>query len=429
MIEILHLDISTVSEHSDPVEGLGWFYSHLPRVTEISISGRYAGPFAFRKAFLVSWSSILPHLHTLTTPFFPIYNYPFRSFTSSPSLRHLHITEFDLRDESDNLYLDDGSVSNLDTLEIDGDSAEHPLVSKFCQTCPRLANLALSTYNPDYRTIGSSLSDHLTHLFLWNKDHSSEHAFVDHFLPRFPNLVQLALGSDLFSQNVTQHLASLASLKSLKLGKGLFNAQEMISLITDVDGFGELEYLYLDTMDGVIGERIVPQYGWQRKTWYRPEDDYWEDWYVPEFTDDWGVFSLEDAKELVDIAEEYGVKVDGDLIGAIVTTELYHYEVSNLAILRSYFDADLSYVDTLHADDALNLRLPPLDLDNLDPNNLQLVKREPPEDDWVVYNFNLSLKNRDSSESDVEDGGKKEVVNCDLVYDKEEDRFEILWKL
>lgn len=203
----------------------------------------------------------------------------------------------------------------------------------------------------------------------------------------------------------------------------------MISLITDFDGLGELEYLHLDTLDGVPGDQIVPPFGWAGKTWYRPEDDYWEDWLLPEFTEEGGLLSLEDAKELVDTAEEYGVKVDGDVIGAIVTMELFLYEVANLAILRSYLDADLSHIETLQENSEDNLRLPPFDLDSLDHADLRLIKLGPRGDEWVKFNFNLSLKGPPNSESEVKQDQKDELVECELVYDEENERLEVLWKL
>jgi hypothetical protein len=133
-----------------------------------------------------------------------------------------------------------------------------------------------------------------------------------------------------------------------------------------------------------------------------PEDeDYynWGDWWQGLFEPGNGD-KVEDACDLLDAAEEAGVEVKGTLEVAIETYWLYLVEISNITILRTYRDQDFDHYVTVWNDPDLNPCLPELDLDNLDVDNLQLVRKLSCDHDC----YYLTLQNKpDGTETDADE--------------------------
>ncbi|GAA5840069.1 hypothetical protein JCM5353_008106 [Sporobolomyces roseus] len=431
MIEILDVDLNRTWRRApcevDP-EVLKTFYSHLNRVVEISIKGNLAASFALVLPSSASSTFQLPHLSTVTSPLAADSLVPFQIFSPLSSLNALHITNFDDYFELENDQTPPFDLPLLTILSIEGHYADQPSIGKFCQSCPSLQDLTLTASSADYSHILPGLSDRLTRLSLWepSDQHGANHC--DHFLPRFPNLIHLSLGSYLFSEDLTQHLAHLLSLEELELGVGAFSISEMIELI---DGdLPELGFLYFDSVKGVPGYQLQCRGPGSTSYFITDDEEFWQDWDVPEFSqeDGWG---FEDARELLTSALAAGIDFEGDLDMAIVTMEAYLYEVANLAIIRSYLDRDLSHVENLQNDSNLNLRLPPIDLEKLDPNNLQLVKLSQsvgPCDYWDLDGYNLSLENHRTEEGEKEERRDVELLDCELVVHEKRPWPEILWK-
>ena len=98
-------------------------------------------------------------------------------------------------------------------------------------------------------------------------------------------------------------------------------------------------------------------------------------WEIP-FLGNWEFQELE---QLAEAASENGVQVSGDTFEAISVSKAVGLERANRLILHVYRTKSFQeYLASL----VIGSRLPYLDIDNLDPENLKLVKIDLPEEDW-----------------------------------------------
>ncbi|GAA6013441.1 hypothetical protein JCM11491_006081 [Sporobolomyces phaffii] len=105
-------------------------------------------------------------------------------------------------------------------------------------------------------------------------------------------------------------------------------------------------------------------------------------------------------RELIQVARYEGVEVDGNVFQALEVADAYLLEVANITVYRSFQDRYLGHIYALRLDDPHACgRLPPLDLDALDPKNLELVKTDLPDEGW----FQLSLRNMKPNQNDEDD--------------------------
>jgi hypothetical protein len=102
-------------------------------------------------------------------------------------------------------------------------------------------------------------------------------------------------------------------------------------------------------------------------------------WKVPQF----GAWKAEEIWQLRGLGEVNDVKVGGctfDAFGFVGTSEL---EAANRVILDAYQDKTLERYNWWK--DNEDFRLPILDVDNLDLQNLKLVKIDLPEEGWFQF--------------------------------------------
>jgi radical SAM superfamily enzyme YgiQ (UPF0313 family) len=113
-------------------------------------------------------------------------------------------------------------------------------------------------------------------------------------------------------------------------------------------------------------------------------------WIRPHF-EDW---SQEEIKELAAAGRAHGVDVRGSTYDAEQIEQSWYLETANRLILRAHKEKSLAeYVQEKEFE--YHRRLPDLDVDNLDPKRLKVVKIDLPEEDW----FQLTLENEIKSES------------------------------
>ncbi|GAA5989027.1 hypothetical protein JCM5350_003631 [Sporobolomyces pararoseus] len=378
MVEILKTeDLKRYPWTDRPDDEFFAFYSNLVNVREIHATGFFSrvhqpGPRLYTRVF-----PKLPRLVTLNTVFPFLSEHPLRFFASFAHLKSLtvtggHTSLFPVPVED----YPPIEMPFLTELSVSGGGAAHLSVAEFCQLCPKLTSLTLSSERPDYSDILLELPARLTSLSLINSDPDPEqsHNNCDHLISRFTELRHLSLGDCLFSMELPLHLSKhFDKLERLELGLGMVKAKEMCDYIEEAEL--TLRHLRLDNSRDKAGTRLNVGSGSVIEVQDLPSDDewFWDDWEMstifllphPEFT--W-----EKAQEIVALVESQGKVEDGGLYESIATFFYYVWEVNNLAVLRSYRDKDLKHcLETHQTADGLWLRR--MDFTTLDPNNLQLV--------------------------------------------------------
>ncbi|GAA6001333.1 hypothetical protein JCM5350_001946 [Sporobolomyces pararoseus] len=200
----------------------------------------------------------------------------------------------------------------------------------------------------------------------------------------------------MFSPDLPSRLHALTSLKSLTLGLGSISTRQLISLISGPSRLPLLHKLDLELTFSRLGESIgFVQYAEAFQKHVSDEDDPEEgglvgrDWILPVF-DEENDFTYEGTKELFRAAAEEGIEIGGHLKSAMCVYESYPQEVANVAVYRCYRDEDFKHIHKLRTDfPQYCSKLPPLELDSLDPTDLKLVKIDLPEEGW----FRLTLEN------------------------------------
>ena len=98
-------------------------------------------------------------------------------------------------------------------------------------------------------------------------------------------------------------------------------------------------------------------------------------------------WSLEQAKELITDAKASGVLLRGGLVEMIGAWEAFELEEANRLIFRAHEEKSLrEYIKAKSSNS--HPRLPDINVDELDPEHLELVKIELPKEGW----FHLTLE-------------------------------------
>ncbi|GAA6013429.1 hypothetical protein JCM11491_006075 [Sporobolomyces phaffii] len=328
-------------------------------------------------------------------------------FRAVPSLVRLEYVEFndvpyDAIDSEDYAIDSEGYVElpKLEFLSFTGLHAGHPGIALYCSICPQLRHLRLCVED-DYAEYGLLLP--LLPSILVSLELESDSQYLpdpcDDLLPRFARLERLSLDKGNFTPQLPSYLASLSHLKELRLGEGQFSIDQFLQLVSGPTRLPSFHKLTLDYQkrlkigyrievddDGSIGGRWVPGEGRLAAG----------DWILPAFDFD-GKFSdgftPRRIRDLIQVVCRQGVEVDGNISHALEVADAYLLEVANLAVYRSFRDGDLRHIVAVRERGKILCgRLPSLDLDALDPENLELVKTNLPDEGW----FQLSLRNKGS---------------------------------
>jgi len=320
---------------------------------------------------------------------------PLLDFTLFPTLQSISVQSYDShyqpRPTSQQAVL-----PLLTHFEISGLYGDSLTIASFCSHCPSLTHLSLRAHQPNYSALLPLLPSTLTFLNLAIaplEDLEEEDAFPDYCdqeLPRFNSLRFLGLDDNLFSLELPSYLASLVHLVHLELGNGQIAANDFAKLLSDPNSLPALTTLGLDLVGGWIGNRLHFKENGEPVPESVPDNGYSIalDWGLPDFDESGqGGFTLEHVRTMLYEAEQARVQIVGNIKEAVRVSEAYYLEVANVAIYRSYRDKSFDAYREAQQH-GLAARLPPLDLDSLDPNNLKLVKIDLPEEGW----FSLTLE-------------------------------------
>ncbi|GAA5840289.1 hypothetical protein JCM5353_002813 [Sporobolomyces roseus] len=327
---------------------------------------------------------------------------PLLDFMSFPTLRSLHVTIYDRQRQAFDVR---GlpSLPLLTQLTISGRYADDPSIASFCILCPSLTHLSLYAYSAVYVNLLGALPATLSQLKLGTIDvrgsigrgSGGQHCSAQ--LSRFILLQSLSLDDDLFSSHLPSHLASLQHLETLKLvGDHIFNV-DMVKLLSSPTRPPSLRVLDLCLDRISIGRRLeVDELGRSIGS-YEPGENDWQvarDWTWPEYVELGKMYGHEEMYAIRKVAAQSGVEIRGSLYEALEMVDVYFLELANIAIYRCFRYSTLEPYNELQ-DRRLDSRLPPLDLESLDPSNLDLVKTDLPDEGW----FALSKRNWEDVDS------------------------------
>ncbi|GAA5989064.1 hypothetical protein JCM5350_003645 [Sporobolomyces pararoseus] len=370
------------------------FYRHLRNIQEIKLpEGRESHFYAIRPFLPSPTRPNLPRLEKLvTTPSYVGRN-PLRFFNSFIQLRSLTLTSYKVDDDGRLMYAP-ASLPFLTELSVSGWAADNDTVAEFCRYCPQLSKLSLSTDDPGYDRLLPRLPSTITSLSLLNANGIEDpiQFDCDDQLHRFPNLTSLTLGNYLFSSNLPHYLNSHHTrLEHLDLGRGKISADGMVEFLERGDS--RLKSLKLDLIEpgheSSAGGKDTLRTG--RYLAPDPEESLLSDIIRPEFDSKGGEFTFDGAQNIIAVAKEKGIKVKGSLGKAVRFYLPFMVEVSNDAILKCFRDENFRHYIKLQEQPEYEHALPPLDLDNLDPHNLELVQKRS-EETKLYY---LTLENRE----------------------------------
>ncbi|GAA6013431.1 hypothetical protein JCM11491_006076 [Sporobolomyces phaffii] len=355
---------------------------------------------AFDEASFLASETVMPSVVALRVE----ERFPVLWLRAFPSLVRLEYVQFnepfnEVPDPRDNLVL-----PNLGYLSFTGTYADHWSIAAYCLLGPSLRHLRLCVEDncADYRPILPLLPTTLVNLEL-ESDQRYEPEPCDDLLPRFTRLERLSLGQGEFSPNLPLYLASLSHLKELRLGEGKFSIDQFLPLVsgpTRLPSFRKVTFDY--PAEFKIGSRLeLDDDGSIRGVRSPGEGSHiGQDWFLPEFDFDDGVtdgFTPRRIRDLVQVGRREGIKIDGNIFRALESADAYLLEVANVTVYGTFRDGDLTHIAALKRGGPTRCgRLPSLDLDALDPENLELVKTDLPDEWW----FQFSLRNKRSSEGE-----------------------------
>lgn len=253
-------------------------------------------------------------------------------------------------------------------------------ISSFCALCPKLSDLQLIGLAPRFAPLLSELRNtELVHLELVNEDDrigeydARGRDPCDHLLPRFTSLVHLSIGDDLFSPDLPTHLSRLHSLQVLELGLGKIRTDDFLRLLSGPTRLPSLRKLVLHLIHTWAGEDFrIGEDG--SAEWYVPEDGYVAPpgWKLPEFDEAIG-FTVEGIERLVRLARSEDIKVEGEVFHGLSEWQEYLVNIANIAVWRCFKGKNFKHLHHLRRRyPHLCSRLPPLDLNSLDPHTLKL---------------------------------------------------------
>ncbi|GAA5988076.1 hypothetical protein JCM5350_003926 [Sporobolomyces pararoseus] len=237
---------------------------------------------------------------------------------------------------------------------------------------------------PDYRHLLDHLNCTSIQLKALTLNPSSDFSGVeddiacDHLLPRFQSLQHLDLGAATVSPQLHIYLRQLPQLSYLRLGRWTHlhgpRGEDVLSLVKGPYRINTLKTLIIDSVKGKIGRRVdLEDVG---KDWVDLHVNGWE---IP-YLEHWEIQGLE---QLVEAASDSGVELSGDTFEAISIQRAVELELANRLIL--YVQRTKSFECWLSHVKAGIITLPELDVDELDPENLKLVKIDLPEEGWFQF--------------------------------------------
>jgi len=308
-----------------------------------------------------------------------------------PALKSLEVydwgeTEYQLSD----LTL----LGNIETLKIRGAAADIEVIKILIDACPSILHLELqSTFEGglEFATRLPLLPVTLRSLSL-HGDSISE-APIDSILPRLSQLQFLRLGHGCYGRTIYSALLQLPLLAHIHLGPGELDTAGFLSLITGSTRLSLLQTITLDFDTGIQGFKIA-----------RPSSADFSivaelnrckiellDWTLPG-AEDGDSFDQAGVQQVVEAAKEHGIKVEGSVFAALETLNSWGTELHNRSILYAFHLNDLAHLIRARSIAAeYGVTLPPLDLDSLDLDRLEIVENDVPEREW----FMLSLGNKE----------------------------------
>lgn len=271
------------------------------------------------------------------------------------------------------------------------DPGEEPVwvsnLANIVECCPNITSLRLfDSIFPQYEAFVTALVDlrtKITSLELnsaWLTD--SFDISCDHLLPQFSQVTYLSLGDGTTSESLPLYLRQMTSLSTLRLGIDAHLPLQIDTLLPLFEGstrHPSLTRLILDCFQVILGDRIEADVGelgsmiihnLSRNGWGYPE-----------------LYNLtEEGVKLLFIAfGTNGVQVEG--VGATIVHDLlaYHREAANRAVLQAF---ETKHLETFQIFQQRNSLLSNININELDPLSVKLVKIDLPEENW----FALSLE-------------------------------------
>ena len=394
-LELIPIDDSTTSRLAVTVRDFAYFLRCLTQVQTLSISKGYPelSDILNRNSSLLG-DSDLPALLRLSAPVPIGYSEdPIVSLVHFTTLRSLTLTGYNNFD----LLVPHKStpLTRLSCLTITGTCADDASIASLCRACPALTHLNLYAYDAVYVELLRELPVTLLCLQLGTIDEDGKIEMGNGAqdcsaeLSRFLLLRSLSLDS-IFSSELPTYLSDLRHLENLTLvGDEIFTV-DLTAILSAPTRPPSLRSLNLRLRCIKVGSRLEVDVLGRILGNYEPGNDECQvsgDWELPEYVTSGYLQGNQELRGVQEAAEEFGVEVCGDVFEALQLLDVYNLELANIAIYRCFRYKTFEPYHVLQ-DELLDARLPPLDLDSLDPNNLELVKTDLVDEGW----FSLSLK-------------------------------------
>ncbi|GAA5955814.1 hypothetical protein JCM3765_001860 [Sporobolomyces pararoseus] len=264
---------------------------------------------------------------------------------------------------------------------------------RFIQSCPRLRRLKLvgNIHSRSEKFLESLVGGAPLLTKLEFDSPSLAELSICHFIhlyPRFPNLTYLSLTDGMTAPNLASHLRRLLFLTTLRLGPeahfGFDSPDDFLSLVQASTKPPALELLILECFRAKIGHRCRRRDTLRIVKGKIDSPSFRFLWSEPIFTE--GIVEEEECRQLLEMAGLSGVRVEGDIQAAVNYSTSWNLELANRHILQAYQSRTLERLKAFKESNH-GQRFPELDLENLNVDNLKLVKIDLPEEDW--YQFTL----------------------------------------
>lgn len=295
--------------------------------------------------------------------------------------------------ESSQFPLPKSNLSHLRELHLVGvgDPGDRwrPELARVLDWCPSLDRLILDDrVLPHYSRLLSALTTTkatLKSLVLDSCPLDNNHEIAcDHLLPQFSNLEHLDLADGTITTELPTYLRKLTKISSLRRGSDTYydgpSPGDIIDLVRGPDRIETLEALVIDSFEGKIGER----YDIDHCSGVGPLE--WRllatGWRYNRFP---GLSSSRQAVlELIDAGRKSEVSVSGSILEMAKVRTAADLELANRLILRAHNTRSLDeYINARAA--GTYRRLPDLDVNKLNLDNLKLVKADLPEEGWFQF--------------------------------------------
>ncbi|GAA5833093.1 hypothetical protein JCM3766R1_001390 [Sporobolomyces carnicolor] len=333
--------------------------------------------------------SSIPHLVSLAHSNRVLRSSYLESLVHLVHLRRLEIT-FDRFDVAGEDRLGSLQLQQVKELSLQCDSLRSTIwnrhLARFVDRFPRITSLALSDPSlPDFTDLLAHISTSTRSLTSLSLSTEFQDDVVDyrceHYLPRFQNLERVDLCEGIISPALPASLRQLPNLFYLRLDRdthfNLESVEPLLSLVQGPDKVPTLKTLVFDAIGGQIGKRIDVG----ESEVLRMDEDGWE---LPYFAE----WDEHDLGQLQDAGRRSGVKVEGSSFDAAAVIASYELERANRSILEAHQSRSLTGYLARKKERTARHRLPNIDADKLDLDNLKLVKIDLPEEGW----FQLTLE-------------------------------------